>query len=71
MRAGFKRQVRTANILTAIFQNELTFTKAKRFLEPTEILTSNLFINSQKNDMHEIGCAILKAKVSFSVFSAK
>ena len=51
--------------------NSNDFTKAKQLLEPVAILTSKLFIDSQKSNMQEIGYAILKAKVGFSVFPAK
>ena len=71
MSTGFKREVRIANILTAIFLNQHDFTKAKRLLEPAAILTSKLFIDSQKSNMQEIGYGILKAKIGFSVFPAK
>ena len=71
MSTGFKRKVRIANILTAMFLNQYDFTKAKRLLELVAILTSKLFIDSQESNMQEIGYAFLKAKVDFSVFSAK
>ena len=47
---GFKREVRIANILIAIFLNQHDFTKI-RLLEPAAILTFKLFINSQKSNM--------------------
>ena len=53
------------------FSKSTHFTKAKRLLEPAAILTSKLFIDSQKINMQEIGYAILKAKLGFSVFPAK
>ena len=59
MSTGFKREVRIASILTAIFLNQYDFSKAKRLLEPAAILTSKLFIDSQKSNMQEIGYAIL------------
>ena len=71
MSTGFKREVRIANILTAILLNQHDFTKAKRLLEPAAIFTSKLFIDSQKVNLQEIGYTILKAKVGFSVFPAK
>ena len=71
MSTGFKRAVRIANILTAIFLNQYDIAKAKRLLEPAVILTSKLFLDSQKSSMQEIGYAILKVKVGFSVFPAK
>ena len=70
-RTGFKREVRIANILTAIFLNQHDFTKAKRLLESAAILTSKLFVDSQKSHMQEIGYAIPKEKIGFSVFPAK
>ena len=63
--AEFKRDVKIANILTAIFLHQHDFTKAKRLLKRAAILTSKLFIDSQKSNMQEIGYAILKAKVDF------
>ena len=71
MSSGFKREVRIANILTAIFLNQHDFTKAKRLQEPGVILISKLFIESQKSNVKEIGYAIPKAKVGFSVFPPK
>ena len=70
MSTGFKREVKIANFLSATFLNQHDFAKGKRLLESTAILTSKLFIDSQKSNMQEIDYAILKAKVGFSVFSA-
>ena len=56
MSTGFKREVRIANILTAIFLNNYDFTKGKRLLEPAAILTSKLIILTKKQHARNWSC---------------